>query len=195
MKYYYSIIIMLIILIIPVVLFIFPNELLLQDSVIENVNKILILLLFISLIFERSLDVVLTTIREPKVIDFRNQIMKYEEDLKWLPDDKDLPAEVKKSRLDGLMANLDKSRTRYTEYNSETKKIFLLISFTMGIIISLIGIRILPSIVKTANIDGYRILIIKFIDIILTGGFIAGGSKGINSIFDAFNKMFNMKNN
>lgn len=73
------------------------------------------------------------------------------------------------------------------EYKAETKRIALLIGFSLGVIVCSAGIGLLSAVVgTTAPSQGF----IRFIDIFLTAGLIAGGSDGFHQFVSTIETFF-----
>lgn len=66
-----------------------------------------------------------------------------------------------------------------SEYRAETAKQAVRISYVIGIFIAIAGFRVLNALVDTQVPND---VLFNAVDIILTGGLIAGGSKGVNGI-------------
>lgn len=68
-------------------------------------------------------------------------------------------------------------------YRANTKEIALLVSFTLGILISLAGVRALHELLSDTAKPGSMF---AFVDIVTTGLVIAGGSEGIHQMANVF---------
>lgn len=79
-------------------------------------------------------------------------------------------------------------------YRLVTAKYAMWISFIFGLVISLVGVRILQNLVEVEIREGLQFLLFDVTDIILTGGTIAGGSAAIDKIGKAISNNFGMKN-
>ena len=79
----------------------------------------------------------------------------------------------------------------------ETKRIALIIGFSLGVLVCSAGVGMLSTILNT---EGVNQGLIRFVDIILTAGLIAGGSDGFHQFVAAIETFFvesrnNMKKN
>ena len=70
------------------------------------------------------------------------------------------------------------------EYRAGTQRRALLVGLTLGILVSLSGVRLLGPIFEFSVADGWSFqqAVFQFTDIILTAGLIAGGSTTIHEL-------------
>lgn len=67
-------------------------------------------------------------------------------------------------------------------YRSRTETLAMYSGFAIGILVGLAGVHILQVIFKIDELSGTQKSIFQAVDVLLTAGLIAGGSKGINAI-------------
>ena len=67
-------------------------------------------------------------------------------------------------------------------YRSRTETLAMYSGFAIGIIIGFAGVHTLQVIFDAAPLSGFQKTLFHGVDIVLTAGLIAGGSKGINAI-------------
>ena len=138
--------------------------------------------LFVTALFmERSIEVFLSAWRSKEadlqdlaITDKTNALNKLEE---TNPQSVDITA----SR--SALEDLNKKRT---EYRIESRGYALWAGLIFGTVIAFIGFRVLEGFVDPDSLtsikDSYHEKIFKIVDIVLTGGVIAGGSEGINKL-------------
>ena len=91
-----------------------------------------------------------------------------------------LEAEAR-SAEEGARAEAEKA---LEEYRAGTQRRALLVGLTLGILVSLSGVRLLGPIFEFGGADGWSFqqAVFQFIDIIVTAGLIAGGSATIHEL-------------
>ena len=154
-----------------------------------DIIQLLGLLFLIALFQERALEVFVTTWWGPSAARLNNQIQRYERKISEL---KDVGAgcETDKAALAKEIKDLEDIRERQTENKSKTQRFAFLTSLTLGFLISAVGIRMLESIVDRNalnEITHLQTFVFRLVDVLLTGGVIAGGSEGIHKIANIYN--------
>ena len=76
------------------------------------------------------------------------------------------------------------SREALGEYRAGTQRRALLVGLTLGILVSLSGVRLLGPILEFGGVDewSFQQAVFQFTDIIVTAGLIAGGSATIHEL-------------
>ena len=147
----------------------------------SDVLAIITSMFVVAVFMERSIDAILTPVRAPD----RQKIEQELEDIKRAAETDD----SKKGE------QIQKERELQT-YKLNTAKHAYWLSFGFGLIISVVGIRTLSGLVNPDDLkalgDIHRTLF-SFVDIVLTGGVIAGGSAAIDKIGRAIGEFFNLK--
>lgn len=87
----------------------------------------------------------------------------------------------KESELQSLKQQLEIAEDDLVNYRNITKNIISLLSLLAGIVISLAGIRILQSFADVSLV-GKQLSLFNAIDVLLTGGLLAGGSAGVHRL-------------
>jgi hypothetical protein len=118
------------------------------------------------MIVERGLEVFIAVWRNGKVIDLEQQIKKYKES-------KD---------TEKVLSIKDE----ISKYKNDTKKIATYTGFIIGIIVSLVGFRVLEPLLEITNITLPQQRAFRILDIILTGLTISGGSNVFHSLISVF---------
>lgn len=186
----YSVLIAVFILIALVILALLaPKPISIIPNSTDKIGQMLVVLFFISLILERSIRVLLITWREPKELIFKQKLTRLEKHMEWInniensgdQDDRD-----RKSK--NLINEHSEIRSSLEEYRLITHRNSLWFALIIGVIVSYLGFRVLEPIINVsdsyfARDIHYRAL--RAIDIVLTGGLIAGGSEGIRSLIES----------
>ncbi|MDJ0736426.1 MAG: hypothetical protein QNJ47_20580 [Nostocaceae cyanobacterium] len=174
---------------------------------LNDFTQLLSLLFFISLLLERFLEVFITTWRGSTVKELDVKLSTHKKKILDLESviEKQLPTVVSSAtvqenkvsqetkeyanfkpelikQLNVKINELYDDKLALAHYKFETKKIALWSSFILGIIISAIGIRGLEMFVNVENLPQYQISVFRVLDMLLTGGLIAGGSEGIHKL-------------
>jgi hypothetical protein len=139
-------------------------------------------LFLVSLLIERSLEVFITTWREPKAVILQRNVDKANQ---LRPDD---PNKV---------SAVHTAQDVLTIYKSETQQIAMPAALVLGILISALGIRCLGNLVDPAAMDSMRkdhelqLTWFNFADVLLTGSLVGGGSDVVHSFITALTNFMN----
>ena len=92
-----------------------------------------------------------------------------------------LEEELRSETDDQARAGTEK---RLKQYKTGTQRRALLAGFTLGILVSLAGVRLLGPIfdVSEGAASGFQAAVFQFADIVITAGLIAGGSSSIHEL-------------
>ncbi len=85
---------------------------------------------------------------------------------------------VKKKDLENFKQQLEEAEDDLAKYREETKAVVSRLSLLAGIVISLAGVRTLQSFADI-SLAGKQLSLFNTIDVLLTGGLLAGGSEGV----------------
>jgi hypothetical protein len=148
-----------------------------ESDVIAIVTSLFVVAVFM----ERSIEAILTPVRAPD----RQKIEQELEDIKNAAetDDSKKGDQIKKER-------------ELETYRLNTARRAYWLSFGFGLIISVVGIRTLEGLVNPEDFEALGDLhktLFSFVDIVLTGGVIAGGSAAIDKIGRAISEFFSLK--
>lgn len=161
-----------------------PESLDLSEFKTQDLLPLLGLLFLLALFAERALEVLLTTWRGPEA------------------DEKDRDIELKRKKINdlGSQSRLDRAAMANAEadlktlvddrekYRMMTRNLALWLGLLIGIFISVVGFRVLHELVANAPEEGTtQAYVFSFVDIVLTGCLIAGGSDGIHKISELYN--------
>ncbi len=108
---------------------------------------------------------------------------------------KPIPAETEEltDELRDELEKLRKNQQERSRYKSETRKIALWTALVVGLLVSGVGLRSLDTLVQPVQgsmYSGVQSLVLRCLDVLLTGGLIAGGSDGIHKITQLFTTFF-----
>lgn len=95
--------------------------------------------------------------------------------------------------LEKELARLTENEQARSAYKATTRKIALWTALVFGLLISGVGVRSLDSLVQPVQgsvYSGIQSLVFRCLDVLLTGGLIAGGSDGIHKITQLFSTYF-----
>ena len=138
-----------------------------QELKAEDYAGMLSHIAFVALITERFVEIFTSVIRKPdRVI---------------------LEHELENSSGD---SNKRKARKTLDEFKSKTEIFAITISFITGLIIAAVGVRLLGQLFDTNELPRFQSLCFGAVDIVVTAGIIAGGSKGINAMTSSVGAVF-----
>lgn len=152
----------------------------------RDILDLFAVLLIISLFVERTLEGIISAWRAPeaRMHDLKHKMLQSEivnlEQANY-PDPKAM-----QEKLEKLKEQHEQHRQTISAYKSQTQILAIRGGLMMGIIISLIGFRTLESLVDISTFVPIQITLFRWIDVILTGCVIAGGSDGIHQITSVF---------
>jgi hypothetical protein len=147
------------------------------------------LMLFLALIAERALEVLLTTWRAPKADAKDRAINMKREQIKNLKTQSPLD----QNAIDNAETEMNKLVDDREKDRMKTRNIALGLGLLLGILISAAGFRALHELVANVPTEGTaQSYAFNFVDIILTGCLIAGGSDGIHKISELYTSVMNL---
>ena len=170
-----------------------------KDSVLTELGNVIVVFSFISLALQSSLGVFVSNWRRQNKIDFQRQITILKTDLDELKTQlepiKVSLTEASQTTVDLSKAELTKLREQLAQtkvelknaennldlYTEQTRNIISRLSLLAGIIISLAGVRILQPFTNV-TLEGEQLTLFNAIDILLTGGLLAGGTEGVHRL-------------
>jgi hypothetical protein len=140
-------------------------------------------MLFVSLLLERALEVFINVWRSPTAAQHELLIRWQGEKLKRLKDEKD-PTKVQEA-----IETLKEFRWAQSSFKAETHQIALVSGMVCGVCVSAVGLRTLHLLVDPSalgQLSATQAVAFRVIDVLLTGGLIAGGSEGIHNLAQVF---------
>lgn len=100
--------------------------------------------------------------------------------------------EKKKTELENLKQQLELAEIDLGKYRDETKTVVSRLSLAAGILVSLAGVRILQSFADVSLL-GKQLSLFNTIDVLLTGGLLAGGSEGVYRLTKVYENVTDVK--
>ena len=150
----------------------------LQEGFVWNRAMDLVgVLFFVTLLQERALEVLISTVRGTKSRARELVIAKLEADIANYQEERD-----GQDKLRQWTENLHDEKVRRDEYRSGTIILAFSASMALGILISAVGIRVLAQMFQVIQVSAAQQGWFTFTDVLITGALIAGGSEGIHKI-------------
>lgn len=156
----------------------YPRYIPLWEFNIGEVGLILLGLFVLALIIERVAESIVSIWRDPLAEKYQTEVDNLEVRLKKLSG----------TRAGKTLEKKEEANKRLNEYKAVTKTQALYLTLFIGVIVSAIGIRVLQPLVDMTvfkYLTREQKVIFSTIDIIVTGGLIGGGSKGMHEIVEA----------
>ena len=132
---------------------------LIQKLTMDNYSKLFVNLFIITVIVERFIEVFISIWRRKGKLK-RTRAVQYAEDGE--------PKQAAQKKLDS--------------YRARTQTLAMYGAFAIGILVGLSGVHTLKLIFDITSLSGSQAALFHGMDILLTAGLIAGGSKGINAV-------------
>ncbi len=160
-----------------------------SNVTLTDIPALLGLLFLFSLFVERCTEFFLSLWRSKEAdnLDRKIELLKHD-----LTAKKAIP-EIDEAKLEQLNEDLKKVQDERVHYRSESRLAALWTSFTIGVLLGLVGVRILGSIYTGASMSPVQQALFIPADILFTGAILAGGSEAINKIMKVYNKFFSDK--
>ena len=155
---------------------------------LTNIGQLIGSLLIISLVMERALDVFLTTWRANESEELDLEIQKKYKRLNNLETKKSLDSK-EIQELNTISEEINGKKKQRQARSAHTRTIALWAGMLVGVIISSVGVRTLYSLLEITPFEQLSDLqqsLFHIVDVLLTGGLLAGGSDGIHKFMDAY---------
>ena len=149
----------------------------LKETASSMIIPLLGSLFVIALFLERSLDVFLTTWRAEGSEKLNQEIRNLEHQISKFEDNKD------------LISDLEKKKQERIERSSKTRLIALWSGLFFGLLVGVVGIRTLQTLVdpvSLSQIPTIQLHLFRVLDVLLTGGLVAGGSDNIHKLIEVY---------
>lgn len=145
---------------------------------VESIIGLLVPLFVIALFLERAQEVFIITWRRLGRTEIEDKIKLNSEHFQEVKKGED-PKKTEEARQALITAQADLSR-----YKEVTARIAFLIGLSAGILISIVGVRVLDPLINfnTTMATALQVSVFKFADIVVTGGLIGGGADGIHKL-------------
>lgn len=156
----------------------------LTDLTYETATKLLTGIGVVTIIIERSIEIILKVWRGEGRAEKDQDINLANANL-----EKAIKGEGE------LSIDLCETNKRIADYNlinyrQQTAVLAIRLSYFIGVVISLAGFRVLENLYDAGELGGLQHNMFHSIDIILTAGLIAGGSKGLHLLTQTFGDFF-----
>ncbi|MGB2764274.1 MAG: hypothetical protein WBC02_10060 [Candidatus Aminicenantaceae bacterium] len=173
-----------------IVSFFIPELIEFKDFNTTDVIQLFALLILVSLFLERALEVFLSTWRGPgsAVLD-----LKIEECERKISRLKELKPPRPKE-IESEYVKFEKAKKERKNYKCQSQRFILWIGLAFGFLVSAIGLQALHSLADPNVLKGLpktQQTLFRWVDVLLTGGLIAGGSDGIHKIANVYNNFMN----
>jgi hypothetical protein len=145
---------------------------------IDEISQVLSLLFVISLLLERSLEIFVTTWRDPDELALTFALNEAKAALTACQE-ADPPHP---DALDAALAQVRTCQKERSRYRAETTRIALWSALILGLLISASGVRSLTILVDIEQAQPFQTIMVELVDVLLTGGLIAGGSDGVHKL-------------
>lgn len=136
-------------------------------------------MLLISMFIERAIEIFLSAWRSQQADILDTEIAGLERQIKLKKDQAD--------QLDPLLNSLQAKKRERIEYRIESRAVAQWIGLLIGVLVSLVGVRILANVIvlPESGLPAGQHALFVVVDVLLTGAVLAGGS-------DAFNKIMKL---
>ena len=158
---------------------------------LAGVTQILTNLAFVALVLERALEVFVTAWRGPGRADVDASLGRIRGEMarvRKLADGATVPGTglTKEARLLELATERNPHTATLAKYKSDTQVIALRSAVVLGLLTAAVGYRALATVVDASSLGGLQAAGFTLVDVLLTGGLLAGGSKGIHALTQVF---------
>lgn len=151
----------------------FSSAIAINDSISTDIGGLLGILAFISFALESALEIYVSTLRNAGRERLEQQIER-------------VPLEKEESQPgDGEIAQLN---LELFEYREDTAYITRVVSLVAGVLIGIMGVRILQPFVNLGTLAGFQVPLFHAVDILLTAALLSGGSEGIHQLTKIYAK-------
>ena len=161
-----------------------PDHLEFRELNVTHITQVLAILFMVALLAERALEIFVGTWRSPGATQLELAVSILEDEIARL---EKLP-EPDHAELAAARAGLEDARRQERQYRCVTRQTVLWVGLGVGLLVSAVGCRALevlvdPSLQDWSAVQGNAF---RLVDVMLTGGVIAGGSEGIHRIATVF---------
>ncbi|MEM9542619.1 MAG: hypothetical protein AAGA60_24395 [Cyanobacteria bacterium P01_E01_bin.42] len=163
-----------------------PDIIQIGDFSPNDIFQLLTVIAFVATLQHSAVEVILSTWRDPAQEDIKAKLTLLDRDLET---DDETPEE----RL-ALVKQRKEIDIELNKFKTNTRKLTLWITLLSGVFVSVVGIRILGSLIDPSQLkemSQYQILGFNIMDVFLTGALISGGTEGVYQIVQVFSSFLN----
>ena len=173
-----------------------PDAVSFRDLTTATVLQMLASVAFVAAVLERALEVFLTAWRGPDASDLDLKVQQNTGEVKQISATMDvlkthspdlLPPKV--AEYNTALKTLKNAQEERTKYKSATQRLALCVGLVFGLIVAGVGFRTLHTLVDQAGfatLTRFQQGAFRWVDVLLTGGLIAGGSDGIHKLAEVY---------
>jgi hypothetical protein len=161
-----------------------PARIVVKEFSAAEVIQLLTVLFLAAVLAERALEIFVGTWRTAAATQLELTVHGLEEDVARLSAE----SPVDQRAVADARAALDKARRQERQYRCGTRQAALRVGLALGLLVSGVGLRALETFIDPA-LSGWsanQSAAFRLVDVLLTGGVIAGGSEGIHRIATVF---------
>lgn len=163
-----------------------PQALSLHAEAISHATSFLAVAVVVSLFMERAIEVFVGVWRNPTLVGLEAELERIAQRLK----DSKEPDEAARLQSEQHRFNLLRA-----QYKVGTQRFALRASFCAGLLLSVAGLRCLEGLAAdVSSLPSLQQFLFHFVDVLLTGGLIAGGSDGLHKIAQVYSTMIDTTN-
>ncbi|MBP0020814.1 MAG: hypothetical protein J7647_25060 [Cyanobacteria bacterium SBLK] len=152
----------------------------------NDIFQLLTVIGFVAALQHSAVEVIMSTWRDPKQDDIKAKLTLLDKDLET---DDETPEE----RV-ALVKKRKEVDIELKKFKTNTRKLALWITLLSGVFVSVVGIRILGSLIDPSQLkemSKYQALGFNIMDVFLTGALISGGTEGVYQIVQVFSSFLN----
>ena len=162
----------------------FLEEYVFNPISVDFIAGILIPIFVIAVFLERAQEVFVTVWRDIDRTTLERKVKRLTEEMK---------GNKKEGEVAKASEELETAKLDLDQYKASTKRWAFLFSLSLGILISIVGVRALrPLTSMDADPTGFQRFLFNFADIVLTGALIGGGSEGIHRVMSVITDFLGM---
>ena len=161
-----------------------PSHIVVKEFGATQVAQLLTILFLAALLAERALEIFVGTWRSVGAARLELAVRGLEEDVARLTGQ----SPVDQGSLSSARTALEKARREEWQYRCATRQLTLRVGLALGLLVGGVGLRALETLIDPA-LSGWsasQSAAFRLVDVVLTGGLIAGGSEGIHRITTVF---------
>jgi hypothetical protein len=161
-----------------------PSDVVIREFDAADVLQLLTILFLVALLAERALEIFVGTWRGPGATQLELAVSIVEDEIRRL---QQLPDPDPRALADAR-ERLEEAKRQERQYRCVTRQVVLRIGLGLGLLVSAVGCRALEVLLGPSPV-GWSVaqgVAFRLVDVVLTGGVIAGGSEGIHRIATVF---------